>query len=89
MYDIIEKVGFIASVGLPLWNIPLMLKIIQRKSSEDISLHWVFGVWGCILLMAPSGLRSELLVWKAFNVMNLILFTGVVIVTMKYRKKKS
>ena len=84
---LIEKIGLVASVALPLWNIPLMRKIIRRKSSADISMGWVLGVWTCILLMAPAGLTSSDITWKAFNIVNLILFTGVVVVVIKYRKK--
>jgi len=62
-----------------------MIKIIRRKSADDISLSWVLGVWACILLMAPSGLVSKDLVWRTFNIVNLLLFTGVVIVVVKYR----
>ena len=85
---VIENIGLVASIALPLWNIPLMLKIIKRQSSADISLGWVLGVWVCILFMAPSGFVSKDIVWRAFNIMNLILFTGVVIVVLKYRQKK-
>ena len=83
---IIEKIALVAAIVLPLWNIPLIVRIIQRKSSQDISLYWVLGVWICFLLMAPQALQSADLVWRAFNTMNLILFTTVVIVVLKYRK---
>jgi uncharacterized protein with PQ loop repeat len=82
-----EKVAFVAAIILPLWNIPLILRIIKRKSSQDISIYWLMGVWTCFLLMAPQGLRSQDPVWRIFNIMNLILFTAVVIVTLAYRKK--
>ncbi|MBI4310029.1 MAG: hypothetical protein HY591_06835 [Candidatus Omnitrophica bacterium] len=84
---LIEQIGLAASIALPLWNIPLMMNIIKRRSSQDISMVWVMGVWICSLLMAPSGFMSKDIVWKAFNIVNLILFTGVVIVVLKYRKK--
>ena len=83
----IEQVGLVASIAMPLWNIPLMIRIIRRKSSADISMAWLMGVWICSLLMAPSGFVSKDIVWRTFNIMNLILFTGVVIVVLKYRKK--
>lgn len=82
----IEKVGLVAAVVLPLWNIPLIIKMVKRRSSRDISLPWALGVWVCILLMAPSGLRSEDMVWRAFNVTNIIFFTAVVVTVLKYRK---
>lgn len=81
-----EKIALIAAIILPLWNIPLIARIIKRKSSKDISLYWVLGVWVCFLLMAPSGFSSSDAVWRTFNIMNLILFTAVVIVVLAYRK---
>jgi uncharacterized protein with PQ loop repeat len=83
--DIIDQTGLIAAIILPLFNIPLILRMIQRKSAEDISFIWVGGVWVCILLMIPSGLRSEDITWRAFNIMNVLLFTAVFIVTVKYK----
>lgn len=82
---LIEQIGLVASVVMPLWNIPLMIRIIKRKSSADISGSWLWGVWICAVLMAPSGLVSKDIVWRTFNIVNLFLFTGVVIVAMKYR----
>ena len=87
--SITEQIGLVASIIMPLWNIPLMVKIIQRKSSADISMAWLLGVWVCCLLMAPSGFMSKDIVWRSFNIVNLILFTGVVIVVLKYRKKRT
>ncbi|MDP8212867.1 MAG: hypothetical protein P9X22_06230 [Candidatus Zapsychrus exili] len=83
--SIIEKIGFVAAVVLPFWNIPLVVKIIKRKSSKDISLLWVTGVWICILLMAPAGFRSSDIVWRAFNITNLVLFTIVFFVAVRFR----
>ncbi|MFH1753735.1 MAG: hypothetical protein ABH875_06085 [Candidatus Omnitrophota bacterium] len=82
-----EKIAFIAAIMLPLWNIPLITRIIRRKSSDDISMYWVLGVWACFLLMAPDGLRSEDPVWRMFNIMNLIMFSGVVITVLAYKKE--
>ena len=81
-----EKIALIAAIVLPLWNIPLIIRVIKRKSSQDISIYWVLGVWICFLLMAPDGFSSSDAVWRAFNITNLILFTAVVIVVLAYRK---
>ncbi len=84
--NVIEMLGLIGAIVLPLWNIPLIIRIVKRKSSQDISLWWVLGVWVCILLMAPSGLVSKDVVWRTFNYLNALLFTGVMVVSLKYRK---
>jgi uncharacterized protein with PQ loop repeat len=86
MDSMIEVVGLVAAVVLPLWNIPLIVRIVRRRSAEDISLAWALGVWVCLLLMAPSGFRSADIVWRTFNIVNLALFSGVVVVTLKYNK---
>ncbi len=83
----IKEISLIASVVLPMFNIPLIIRVIRRKSSSDISLTWAWGVWICLLLMAPSGFTSADLVWKTFNIVNLILFTAVVVTVTIYRKK--
>ncbi len=89
MSDWIEKVGVISSVTLPLFNIPLILKLIRRKSSEDFSLSWAVGVWVCIVLMTPQALRSPDIAFRAYGVVNIIFFTGVVFFILKYRQKSS
>jgi uncharacterized protein with PQ loop repeat len=82
----IQKIAFIAAIVLPLWNIPLIIQIIKRRSSKDISIYWALGVWTCFVLMAPEAFRSPDAVWRAFNIVNLILFTAVVISVLLYRK---
>lgn len=84
----IQITGMIAAIVLPLWNIPLIYRMVQRKSSADISLSWAFGVWICFLLMAPSGFTSEDKVWKVFNIVNFFLFSAVVFFVVFYRRKK-
>lgn len=84
----LEKIALIAAIVLPLWNIPLIARMIKRKSSADISLYWALGVWSCFVLMAPDSFQSSDIVWKTFNIANLILFTIVISVILYYRKRK-
>ncbi|HNX67869.1 MAG TPA: hypothetical protein PLL75_03650 [Candidatus Omnitrophota bacterium] len=84
---ILNYVSLFASIILPLFNIPLIIRIVKRKSADDISLVWVFGVWICILLMSPGALTSKDATFYWFGWMNLIFFTGVVFVTVKYHHK--
>ena len=86
---VIEKMGMIAAVVLPLWNIPLIVRIVRRKSSEDISLAWVLGVWVCNLLMAPAGFASKDTVWRLYNIINLFLFSAVMIFVLIYRRNRN
>lgn len=81
-----ETAGMIAAVAMPLCNIPLILKIVRRKSSRDLSLLWVTGVWVCVMGMLPSSLLSADRVLRAFGVVNAALFSAVFIVVLKYRK---
>jgi uncharacterized protein with PQ loop repeat len=83
-----EKIALIAAIVLPFWNIPLIARMVKRKSSADISLHWALGVWVCFILMAPEAFKSSDLVWKTFNIINLALFSLVIGVVLYYRRKK-
>jgi len=85
---VLETVGLIAAIVLPFWNIPLILRIRERKSSGDVSLHWAIGVWTCLLLMAPSGFVSQDIVWRVFNIVNFILFSAVAVTVFIYRNKR-
>ncbi len=81
----LEFLALVASVVMPLFNIPLIVKIVRRKSSDDLSLYWLFGIWGCILLMLPWALVTRDVVLRAFGVMNFLLFSAVVVAVLKYR----
>lgn len=84
-HNMIHKIALITAVILPLWNIPLIIRIIKRKSSRDISVYWAVGVWICLALMAPSAFVSKDIVWRVFNIINFILFSLVVISVLAYR----
>ena len=81
----IRWIGLLAAVALPLWNIPLIVRIARRQSSRDLSLAWAFGVWGCLLLMLPSGLASSDHVFRVFAIANVVFFTAVVAQVIRYR----
>ncbi len=85
MEQVISTLGLIGGIILPLFNIPLIYRMIQRKSSDDLSLIWVIGVWVCIVLMTPAGFTSKEVVWRIYSYFNITLFTCVMIVTLKYR----
>ncbi|MCM8813089.1 MAG: hypothetical protein NC924_04035 [Candidatus Omnitrophica bacterium] len=82
----IETVGFIASVVLPLWNIPLIIRIVRLRSSRELSLWWVFGVWTCLILMLPVGIVPSDTVFKVFCVVNFALFSAVVVTVVMFRQ---
>jgi len=84
----LRKVALIASIILPLWNIPLIYRMIKRKSSKDISLYWAWGVWTCFLLMLPAALASTDMIWRTFNISNMILFSAVVVTAVFLRISK-
>jgi hypothetical protein len=81
-----KTIAFIAAIILPLFNIPLIVRVIKRRSSKDLSIYWALGVWVCFLLMAPEAFRSPDIVWRAFNIVNLLLFTVVMAVVLWFRK---
>jgi len=81
-----QTLSFWAAAILPLWDIPLIVHIIRRKSSQDISLGWAFGLWSSSVLMAPSAFVSGDHVAIGFNTVNVTMLTAVLIVVFKYRK---
>ena len=80
-----RTLSLIAAVILPLWNIPLIVRIQRRKSSQDISFWWALGVWTCLTLMLPGGLASPDGIFKAFTIANVVLFSAVMIQVLRYR----
>ena len=81
----IQMIGLIAAVAMPLWNIPLIVRIEQRKSSKDLSVSWALGVLACILLMLPASLMSSDVILRAFGIVNAALFSAVTIQILRYR----
>jgi len=73
----IQTIGIISGIVMPFFNIPLILRIVRRRSSEDISLVWVVGAWICVMGMLPQSLQSPDLVLKLFGIVNGLFFTGV------------
>jgi threonine/homoserine efflux transporter RhtA len=73
----IQTVGMISGIIMPFLNIPLIVRIIRRRSSEDISLVWVVGAWICVMGMVPQSLQSPDSVLMAFGIVNGLFFTGV------------
>ena len=84
----IQKIGAVAAISLPLFNIPLILRLWKRKSSGDMSMSWAVGVWVCIVLMTPLALRSPDLVFRLYGVVNILFFSVVAFLIVKYREKK-
>ncbi len=84
---VLQKIALVIAVILPFWNIPLITRVIRRKSSEDISLVWALGVWTCILLMAPVSFTSKDIVFRVFSIINFCFFSSVVLVVVLFRKK--
>ena len=70
---------------IPFFNIPLILKIRQNKSSREFSLVWTVGVCVCALAMLPQAILSPDLSYKLFAVINFFLFSGVVFHVFRYR----
>ena len=86
-YSLIQKIGLVAGVALPLFNIPLILRLWKRKCSDDFSISWAVGVWVCIVLMTPASLISKDVAFKAYGVVNIIFFTVVAFLVVKYQRR--
>ena len=81
----IKTIGLIAASILPLWNIPLIMRIQRRRSSQDISLAWALGVMVCLIVMLPSAFISSEIVYKAFSFVNFVFFSAVVVQILRFR----
>jgi len=79
-----QILGVVSGVLMPFFNIPLILRIARRRSSEDISVAWVVGVWLCIVGMVPASLQSADVVLYAFGIVNVVFFTGVLIAVLYF-----
>jgi len=73
----IRNIGMISGILMPFFNIPLIVRIIRRGSSEDISLVWAVGAWICVMGMLPQSLQSPDPVLLTFGIVNGLFFTGV------------
>ena len=87
MENWVEKVGMASAIALPFFNIPLIVRLVRRKSSADFSLSWALGVWVCILFMTPQGLRSTDVSFRAYSAVNIVFFTIVTFFILKYHPK--
>lgn len=85
--ELYNNIALIAAIVLPMWNTPLIIRVMKRGSSNDISLWWAFGVWTCLILILPKGLVSNDIVFKAFTIANAILFTITVLVIVYFHKR--
>lgn len=83
-----QSLGLVASVCLPLFNIPLMMRMIQRRSSADLSLIWVLGVFFCIVATLPAAYYSPDLVFRVYQVINIIFFSGVMFLAVYFRVRR-
>jgi uncharacterized protein with PQ loop repeat len=77
MDSLIQTLGMISGIVMPFFNIPLILRIVRRRSSEDISLVWAVGAWICVMGMVPQSLQSTDPVLMMFGIVNGLFFTGV------------
>ena len=83
-----QKIGTVAAIVLPLFNIPLIVKLWKQKSSSDFSLSWALGVWVCIVLMTPQALLSKDVTFRAYGVVNIVFFSAVTFLVVWYRRNK-
>lgn len=78
----------VSGVALPLFNIPLIVRLLKRKSAEDMSVTWAIGVWVCIVGMTPQAFRSPDPSFRIYGYVNIVFFTVVAFLIVKYRMKR-
>lgn len=87
-YGFKDHLGLWSSIALPFFNIPLMVRLYKRKSSEDLSLIWVVGVFLCLLGILPDALESQDFTYKVFGITNVSFYSGVTFLALYYRVRK-
>lgn len=85
--NLLQTLALLASITLPFFNIPLIVRIFKRKSSEDVSLLWALGIFTCLWLMIPAALSSPDFIFKIFAILNALFFSGVTAVVLYFRWK--
>ncbi len=85
--NMIDFLGTLASFAMPFFNIPMIMRFLKRKRSDDISLIWTGGVWGCTLLMTPKALTSSDLAFRLFGITNILFFSVVTFLVFYYRMR--
>jgi len=85
MHYWIQKVGIVAAIVMPFFNIPMILHLLKHKSSKEISITWIVGVWVCTALMTPRALQSADMAFRAFGIVNIFFFSIVTFLVLKYR----
>jgi hypothetical protein len=83
-----DTIGFWAGVILPLWDIPLIVRIIRRQSSADISVVWMWGIWASSVLMAPVAFIANNASAIAFNIVNVATLSVLLVVVLKYHQPR-
>ena len=74
----------VSAIIMPLFNIPQILIVLRRKSSEGVSLIWVTGIELCILGILPSSLMSPDPILRAYGIVNTVFFTATFVVVLYY-----
>jgi len=85
---LVQILGFFSSIALPFFNIPLMIRLVKRRSSEDLSLVWVLGVFFCLVGMLPAGFQSSDPIFRIFSFLNWFFFSGVTFLTLYFKRKR-
>jgi len=86
--ELLAKISLVAGIALPFWNIPLIIRLIKRKSSNDISIWWAWGVFICLSAMLPHGLITEEVVLRWFTISNFLLFALTLLIILIYHKPR-
>ena len=81
----VDTLATVAGSALPLFDISLIVYIMKRKSSKDISIIWAVGLWATSVAMAPAGIMSPHWASKAFNTVNVAMLTVLMGAVIKYR----
>ena len=78
-----------AAILLPLLNIPVIVSIVQNRSSKGFNLVWLLAAWVGFGLMAPSAFVSTERAWQVLSTLNFVLYSVLLVFAVIYRNERS
>ncbi len=84
----IKDLGTASSMVVPLFHIPLILKLYKKKSSQEWSVISVCGFWISTLGIQPWAMMTSDKALTILNSLSLLFISVEVVLVLRYRMKR-
>lgn len=81
-----KELGYICSMIVPVFHIPLIMKLVRKKSSQEWSLLSVIGFWIATLGIQPWALMTDDRALTILNTLSLMFISVELVLVIKYRR---